>query len=61
VKHIPEDVRREYPDVEWKMIAGMRDKLIHEYFGVDYEVVWDIVSNEIPRLNTKIGNVLKEL
>ena len=61
MKHIPEDVRREYPDVEWKMIAGMRDKLIHEYFGVDYEVVWDIVSNEIPRLNTKIGNVLKEL
>ena len=39
-KKIPEDFRKSFKNVEWKDVAGMRDKLIHEYFGVDYEIVW---------------------
>ena len=42
VKKIPEDVKIKIPDIEWKKIAGLRDVLIHHYFGVDYETVWDV-------------------
>jgi len=48
VKHIPENVKRNYPDVEWRKMAGLRDILIHAYFGIDVEVVWDIVRSELP-------------
>ena len=48
VKKIPPDYKQKYPHIEWKAIAGMRDKLIHDYFGIDYEIVWDVVANKIP-------------
>lgn len=43
VKHIPESLRQKYPIIEWRMITGMRDRLIHGYVGVDYDIVWDVV------------------
>jgi uncharacterized protein with HEPN domain len=49
-KAVPEDVRTKYPQVEWKKIAGLRDMLIHEYFGVDAEIIWDIVQEKLPGL-----------
>jgi uncharacterized protein with HEPN domain len=50
VKNISEETRQNYPDVKWRKIAGFRDIVAHEYFGVNDETVWDIVENEIPAL-----------
>ena len=50
VKNIPEDVRVLYPHIEWRKIAGFRDVLAHAYFGVQDEVIWDVVANKIPEL-----------
>jgi uncharacterized protein with HEPN domain len=61
VKNIPEDVKKDNPDVEWKKIAGLRDILIHAYFGIDVEVVWDIVKNKVPNLKEKIEEILSRL
>jgi len=61
VKNIPEDVKRDNPDVEWRKIAELRDILIHAYFGIDVEVVWDIVKNKVPKLKEKIENILSKL
>lgn len=60
VKSIPKKVCEQYSQIEWNKIAGMRDKLIHHYFGVDYDLVWDIVENHIPKLSEIIKLILKE-
>ena len=54
VKKLPEDLRAQHPTVEWKKIAGLRDILIHEYFGLDSEMVWDIVKNKVPTLSEEV-------
>ena len=58
-KKVPEDFRVKHPTVEWRAMAGMRDRLIHDYFGVDYELVWDVVQNRIPALRNQVASMLK--
>src|SRR4051794_5610048 len=50
IKKAPVKIRSKYPEVEWKKIAGLRDILIHEYFGIDIDIIWDIVRNKLPEL-----------
>ncbi|GCL55947.1 protein of unknown function DUF86 [Microcystis aeruginosa NIES-3806] len=50
VKNIPDEVRVNYPNIPWKNIAGMRDKLVHEYWAIDEKVVWKVIQNNLPQL-----------
>ena len=55
VKKLPSSFKVKYSHVDWKAIAGMRDKLIHDYFGIDYDIVWDVIQNKIKVLATEIN------
>jgi uncharacterized protein with HEPN domain len=57
-KQVPETFRAAYPHVQWRGMARLRDRLIHGYFGVDYNVVWDIIENDIPELKAHIDAIL---
>ena len=58
-KKVPDDFRATHPAVEWRAMAGMRDRLIHDYFGVGFELVWDVVQKRIPELRNQIDSILK--
>lgn len=57
-KNVPDTFRAQHPLVEWRGMAGMRDRLIHNYFGVDFELVWDVVQHRIPELRRGIAAIL---
>ena len=59
VKNISKDLRAKHPEIQWKKISGLRDKLIHFYFGIDYKIVWNIAKKELPKLSKQIENSLK--
>lgn len=61
VKNIPERLKERYPEIDWNGAAGMRDKLIHEYFGVSFPIVWETVMNDLPSLKQGLGEMLKGL
>lgn len=58
-KRLSDKVRRQDAEVPWKQISGMRDKLIHDYFGVSLELVWDTVEGELPRLGSAVERALQ--
>jgi len=59
-KYIPASIRKKYHEVPWKDISGMRDRLIHGYFGVDYHLVWDTIQTKVPELKATILQILNE-
>ncbi len=60
VKNISSSTKKKNPDLSWKDIAGTRDVLIHAYFSVDYDLVWIIVKDDVPKLKMKVEEILKE-
>lgn len=58
-KNIPADFRQKWSAVPWRNIAGMRDKLIHDYIGVNYGIVWDVVRNKIPEVRDQIAELIE--
>ena len=58
-KNIPIPVRDKFPDIPWRSMAGMRDKLSHQYFGVNIEVVWKTATKELPKIKSKLQEILR--
>lgn len=58
VKNLSFDLKEDHPDVPWRQIAGMRDVLVHEYFGVDLELVWETVQEDLPFLRRRLSDLL---
>jgi uncharacterized protein with HEPN domain len=57
-KNVPDPVKQKFPEIPWKELAGMRDKLIHSYFGVDYDLVWSAIKNRLPHLKVLVNKAL---
>lgn len=60
-RKIPKTLKDRYPGIPWKKMAGMRDKLIHEYFGIDIEILWKVAKEDVPALNSAIRNMLRNI
>ena len=60
-KNVPKEIRQKYKELPWSDVARMRDKIIHSYFIVDYEVVWKTIKERLPEIKPRIDTILKEL
>lgn len=58
-KNVSADLRQKYSHIDWRAMAGMRDRLIHRYFGIDYDIVWDAVINKVPLLQQEIQQIIQ--
>lgn len=61
VKNIATDLRKKHKDIEWRKIAGMRDRIIHYYFGVNWNILWDVIQSKLPDLKSKFEAMLTDL
>ncbi len=60
-KHIPKQVRDQYPEIPWEDMTGMRDKVVHGYFGINLEVVWDTATRDLPQVKPLVERALREI
>ena len=60
VRNLPEELKKKFVDIPWKKIMGMRDILIHGYFGVDIELIWGVITKDLPNLKTRITEIKKK-
>ena len=60
-KNIPVNIRNKNPEVDWKRIVGLRDVLIHSYFGIDLEIIWGIIKNNLPSLDHSLRKMIDEI
>jgi uncharacterized protein with HEPN domain len=60
-KNVPSEWRDKYQDIPWRQVAGMRDILIHEYFGVDLDLTWRVIKEDLPELKQKLGEIIEEI
>ena len=60
VKNLTPEFRKTHREIEWKKISGMRDKIIHHYFNVDYELLWDVIVNKLPELKKQVESILNK-
>ena len=60
IKNVPSVFKEKYPQIPWKQITGMRDILIHQYFGVDLNLTWEVIIKELPKLKKEIININKK-
>lgn len=61
VKNIPDDVKERHRDIDWKGAGGMRDKLIHEYFGANFAIVWETIKDDLPPFRERIEKILASI
>ena len=61
VKRLPDDLKATHGDVAWRQIAGMRDIVVHLYFALDHEIIWDAIQNDVPALRAKVQTILDEM
>lgn len=59
-KKVPTEFGQKHTHVDWKAMAGMRDRLIHDYFGIDYDLVWDVVTNKVPTLKQAVETIIQD-
>jgi len=60
-EELSNELKSRHPNIPFKQIAGMRDKLIHDYFGIDYEIVWHTIQNKLPEFFKRIDEIIKEI
>lgn len=60
VKKLPDNIKDSYSNIEWRKISGLRDILIHEYFGIDTEIIWDIITKKIPDLKITVQKIIND-
>ncbi len=61
VKNLSNDFKKAHKGIEWKKIAGLRDKIIHYYFGVNWDILWDVIKNHLPKLKEQVGDILNKV
>ena len=54
---LPEDFRAQHPEIEWRKIIGLRNRIVHDYFNIDVEIVWEIIQKDLPNLKAKLSSI----